>query len=260
MISKTRKKVFLERKCKSCGKPYKTVPQVIPLFGKMIDKSYLKPDCNCQEIEEERRAKKAQGQKIAANIRRLKDCGINFRFKSKTFSNFDKVKDSNAYDMCRDYARSFRYNGKESLLLSGPAGTGKTHLAAAIVDYIARLKHHLINREIIFTTVPDMVEVVRKKMFLDPKTPGKEAYKESLLECDLLVLDDLGTESVTLWTVDLVHQIIDFRYRERMPIVITTNLSLDKIKDLYGERVYSRIYEICQGIEFCGKDYRVGSK
>ena len=259
MISKTKRKVFSEKKCKTCGTPYKIVPQVVPFFGKMIDKSYQIPDCKCQVVEEQRRAEKAQGQKVAVNIRKLKDCGINLRFKSKTFSNFDKDKDPNAYSMCRDYARSFGKNKKEGLLLSGPAGTGKTHLAAAIVDYIARLKHRLIEKEIIFTTVPDMVGKVRKEMFLDPKTPNKEAYKESLLECDLLVLDDLGAESITLWTLDLVHQIIDFRYREKLPTVITSNLPLARITELYGERVYSRIYEMCQGVEFCGQDYRVRS-
>ena len=234
MSLQTRKKVFLEKKCKSCGKPNKIIPQIVPFFGKMIDKSYQLPDCNCQVVEEEKQARKIQGQKVVAKIRKLKACGINLRFKAKTFSNFDKGKDPNAYNICRYYGRSFGKNKKEGLLLSGPAGTGKTHLAVAIVDYAARIKHQLIEKEIIFTTVPDMVEKVRKKMFINPKTPDKEAYKESLLECDLLVLDDLGAESMTDWTKDLVHQIIDFRYRGKIPTVITTNLTLGKIKELYG--------------------------
>ena len=259
MNLKTKRKVFSEKKCKTCDAPYRIVPQVISILGKTVDKSYQIPDCNCQVVEEERRAKNAQGQKMAVKIRKLKDCGINLRFKDKTFSNFDKSKDTNSYSICRDYARSFGKNKKEGLLLSGPAGIGKTHLAAAIVDHIARLKHRLIEKDIIFTTVPDMVGKVRKEMFLDPKTPNKEAYKESLLECDLLVLDDLGAESITLWTVDLVHQIIDFRYRDELPVVITSNLSLDEIKKLYGERLLSRIYEMCQGVELSGSDYRVRS-
>ena len=261
MILKNKEIVFSEKKCKSCGKPYKIVSQVISILGKMVDKSYQEPDCDCLEIEEGRRAKKAQDQRVAANIRRLKDCGINLRFKDKTFSNFDKSKDPNAYTMCRDYAKSFKENKKEGLLLSGPAGTGKTHLAVAIIDYISRLKYRLIEKEIIFITVPDMVERIRKKMFIDPKAPDKDkdTYKDRLLECDLLVLDDLGTESKTEWTLNTIHQIIDFRYREQLPTVITTNLPLDEIRELYGERLLSRIYEMCQGIEFCGKDYRVRS-
>jgi len=257
MIGKERRINFSEKKCKSCGNSYKIVPQVIPLFGKTLDKSFQIPDCNCQEIEEERKAKKILGQKIAAKIRRLKDCGINSRFKGKTFSNFKKARDPNAYNICRDYARTFKENKKESLMLTGPAGTGKTHLAVATVDYIARLKHKLLKR-IIFVTVPDMVEMVRRKLFIDPKILKKDIYKDSLLECDLLVLDDLGAESMTDWTKDLVHQLIDFRYRENLPIVITTNLTLDKVKKLYGERVFSRIYEMCQGIELSGSDYRLG--
>ena len=98
-----------------------------------------------------------------------------------------------------------------------------------------------------------MVETVRKKML-----QNIAGYKESLLECNLLVLDDLGAESVTEWAKDLVHQIIDYRHREECPTIITTNLSLDGIKKLYGERVFSRIYEMCQGIELSGNDYRVG--
>ncbi len=106
------------------------------------------------KIEEERQAKKMAGQRVAAKIRRLKDCGINDRFKDKTFSNFIRQRQPDAYDTCRGYARSFGKNKKESLLLTGLAGTGKTHLAVAIADYIARLKHRMIDK-IIFTTVPD---------------------------------------------------------------------------------------------------------
>ncbi|MFC2145477.1 ATP-binding protein [Actinomycetota bacterium] len=240
------------KKCRKCGSPYKLIPQVISIFGNEHDKSYQVPSCDCKRIEEERQVKKMEGQKIAAKIRELKDCGINLRFKGKTFSNFDRKKQPNTYDTCREYASSFGGNKKESLLLTGLVGTGKTHLAVAIADYIARLKHNIANK-IIFTTVPDMVETVRQKML-----QNITGYKEELFRCSLLILDDLGAESMTDWTKDVIHQIIDYRYREKLATVITTNLSLEAIRKTYGERLYSRIYEMCQGVELSGSDYRLG--
>ena len=124
MIGDKKKISSLKKICKKCNKPYKAVNQVISIFGNKVDKSYQVPTCNCIEIEEGRYAQKIAGQRIAAKIRRLKDCGINTRFKKKTFSNFDRTRDPNAYSVCRDYARDFGKNKKESLLLTGLAGTG----------------------------------------------------------------------------------------------------------------------------------------
>lgn len=256
MSGNTKNENSLKKKCKVCGKPYKNIPQIIPVLGKAYDRSYQVPDCNCEHIEAQRKEEKKQGQELAEKIKELKNCGISIRFLEKSFSNFEKDNDQKAYNLCRDYAKSFGKNKKEGLLLCGAAGTGKTHLAVAVIDYVARLKHKLLKKGIIFITVSDLVDEIRKKQFQEPKDYYNDTYRDSIMECDLLVLDDLGTESITSWTVDLIHQIIDYRYRERKQTMFTTNLSLDDIRKIYGERTFSRIYEMCQGVDFTGIDYR----
>jgi len=248
-----RKKIDSSKKvCDRCGRPYRKIDQILTIFGKEIDKSYWIPTCTCRQIEKERQARKIAGQRIAAKIRRLKDCGINARFKNKTFSNFVRERDPNAYSVCRKYARSFGKNKKEGMLLTGLAGNGKTHLSVAIADNVARLKHRMVDK-IVFTTVPDMVKRMRADML-----NNRHKFKEDLFSCNLLILDDLGAEAKTDWTKDICHELIDYRYRESLPTVITTNLGIYRIKDIYGERIFSRIYEMCNGVELSGKDYRVG--
>ena len=106
--------------------------------------------------------------------------------------------------------------------------------------------------KIVFTTVPDMVKTVRTDML-----NNRHGFKNDLFSCSLLILDDLGAESKTEWTRDFCHELIDYRYRESLPTVITTNLGIYDIKNAYGERIFSRIYEMCQGVELSASDYRL---
>ena len=241
--------------CSHCGRPYRKVLQIIKLFGKTWDHSYYKPDCDCVEKIEEKIQKKIIGQELVRKIRSLKDCGVDKRHFGKTFSNYDSVLNPVAYKRCNTYARSYRNGGyKEGLILSGNVGTGKTHLAVAIKDYIARLRYKKVTGYMLFVSVPDLFEKLRNSS--DPSY--KKALRTKIFSCEeLLILDDLGSENINKYSVILIQDIINDRYMSRKPLIITTNLSLEKIKDVYGERAFSRLFVMCYGIKFEGEDYRL---
>lgn len=129
-------------------------------------------------------------------------------------------------------ARTYAEHLDGWLLLSGGFGTGKTHLAAAIANFA--LAHGV---ETIFLTVPDLLDWLRYSY--QSKDETFEDRFEELRNAHLLVLDDLGAQNATGWAEEKIFQIINYRYLNRLPTVITTNTDLD---DLDG-RISSRLQD-----------------
>ena len=77
-------------------------------------------------------------------------------------------------------------------------------------------------------------------------------------EADLLAIDDLGIEKSSDWTNEIFYKIIDSRYSNLMPTIITSNFTDSELKEKMSERIVSRIYEMCRGLKLMAKDYRTG--
>jgi DNA replication protein DnaC len=135
---------------------------------------------------------------------------------------------SDALESSQIFARDL----KGWLLLEGAYGCGKTHLAAAIAN-------ECVQRAVptLFITVPDLLDSLRFA-FNDPETTF-EARFEDIRNADLLVMDDFGTQNATPWAQEKLFQIINFRYINKLPTVITTNLILDEIES----RIRSRLQD-----------------
>lgn len=120
------------------------------------------------------------------------------------------------------------------LILHGGYGVGKTHLAAAVA-------HECISRNeyIIFTTVPDLLDHLRSSYAADAETSYDQRF-EQMRNVRILVLDDLGTESGTEWAQEKLYQLIDHRYNNKLPTIITTNLPLAGIEP----RISSRMLDV----------------
>jgi len=251
--SREESEVSTKNKCPECGTPYKitSVPIDIDSIGVHDIKYFEKPACDCIQKRKDREFKKTEGQKLVEKIRRLKRCGIPPIYQGKSFSNFDRSLNKAGYDKCKNFVKKFGTgSGKIGLFITGLVGTGKTHLASAIADHMARIGYRKINNSIVFCTVSDLIDGIRR---------SKDPYSvwDRIDACDLLILDDLGAEYITQWSKKVIQKVIDNRYRSKKATVITTNLSLEGVKTEYDERVSSRICGMCQAVVLEGEDYRL---
>jgi DNA replication protein DnaC len=133
------------------------------------------------------------------------------------------------------------------LLLQGGYGCGKTHLAAAIANYAVEM-----GVPTLFLTIPDLLDTLRFTFDSDDTT--FEQRFEQIRTAELLVLDDFGTQNATPWAQEKLFQIINYRYINRLPLVVTTNLSLDEIE----ARIRSRLQdpELVSCVRIAAPDYR----
>lgn len=199
---------------------------------------------------------KDNGKFMIDRIRHAKKCGIGARYFSKTFSNFEIRGNGKAISECKLYCKNFLKNRKEGkgLFLTGTVGTGKTHLIAAIIDYIARLYKRKINRVMYFTST-GLLNEIRNSY----NNNESEEFVHKVKNCSLLLIDDFGAEKTTDWVLETYFEIIDYRYSNLLPTIIATNLTDKEIKEKLSERIMSRIYEVNKGIKLIGKDYRIES-
>lgn len=141
----------------------------------------------------------------------------------------------------------FAQTQKGWLLIQGGYGCGKTHLAAAIANFAVSLSVPTL-----FITVPDLLDSLRFA-YDDPEATFEERFME-IRQAPLLVLDDFGTQNATPWAQEKLFQILNYRYINRLPLVVTTNLSLEEIE----ERIRSRLLdpELVTIVRIQAPDYR----
>jgi DNA replication protein DnaC len=132
-----------------------------------------------------------------------------------------------AYNLAVEFARS----PEGWLIFQGVNGCGKTHLAAAIANY--RLAQ---GKPVLFVVVPDLLDHLRSTFNPDSKISYDE-FSEKLKETPLLILDDFGEQSATPWAQEKLYQLINYRYNARLPMVVTTCLSLDEIETRISSRM-----------------------
>ena len=160
-----------------------------------------------------------------------------------TFENFDTLGGANAsaqdqesLDRAMHFAQIFAEDPEGWLLLSGPRGCGKTHLAVAIAG--VRIKQ---GSQVFFAFVPTLLDHLRAT-FSPDSLVGYDELFEQINSVPLLVLDDLGAESSTAWAEDKLYQIIVHRHEARLPTVITTAASLNDLEETKS-RIASRLVD-----------------
>ncbi len=139
------------------------------------------------------------------------------------------------------------------LLIVGPVGTGKTHLAVSILR-----EAHRLGLGIAFAQVPQVLADIRAGIGRGDEEATAQIDMYS--EVSVLALDDLGSERVTDWVHEQLFLIINRRYEEMLPTIITSNDSLEILEEHLGKRIASRLAGMCIGVALDGPDYRLGGE
>jgi DNA replication protein DnaC len=144
-------------------------------------------------------------------------------------------------------SQQFAQKAEGWLLLQGGFGCGKTHLAAAIANFTVG-----IGLPTLFITVPDLLDALRFS-YDSPESTFEQRFEE-IRSAPLLIMDDFGTQNATAWAQEKLFQIVNFRYINRMPLVVTTNLLLEQIEG----RIRSRLEdpELVTRVFIQAPDYR----
>ena len=150
-------------------------------------------------------------------------------------------------EMAYNHARHYAQNLNGWLILQGGYGCGKTHLAAAIANYVVGL-----GVPTLFLTVPDLLDTLRFAYGAEDTT--FEERFDQIRNAKLLVLDDFGTQNATGWAQEKLFQIVNYRYINKLSTVVTTNLALDEIEP----RIRSRLAdpELVTSVRIGAPDYR----
>lgn len=178
--------------------------------------------------------------------------------KGMTFDNFDwkrrnlSLDERQNLEMAYRNALDFAKEPEGWLVLQGVNGCGKTHLAAAIVNY---LYQH--GKPALFIVVPDFLDHLRSTFSPDSKI-SYDQFFESVKNAPLLVLDDLGAQTTTPWAQEKLYQVINHRYNARLATVITTNCSADEIDSRIMTRLADNKLSLLFKIE--APDYFAGEK
>jgi len=183
----------------------------------------------------------------------LKEMGVPYRYLEARFETFEPRKGA-------ELALAQAHNW--SLVLSGPPGTGKTHLAVAnLAEYashnIARAKaygeYHGIWWKTRFCNVPRLLERLRRQV----RDEEDHDLLAEYIEADRLVLDDMGAEKFSDWTSDRLSLLIGARYDNGDDTIVTTNFTLDELADRGYDRIVSRLCQDGPYVRIEASDYRL---
>jgi DNA replication protein DnaC len=133
----------------------------------------------------------------------------------------------------------------------GNVGAGKTHAAIVLANEL--MEREMV--EVLFLNMPEAITRVKNTFDTEVKSEDSRLF-ERMKEMELLVLDDMGVEKYSDWMADQLYQIIDHRWKNRKPMIITSNLSLEDLAKSYKPQIASRIMGCCKPIRFTDKDRR----
>ena len=156
---------------------------------------------------------------------------------------------SKIFNYCRDYADTFSASSR-SILMRGATGLGKTHLSLAVANEVLRK-----GMSVIYVSAPDILSKLEREHF-SYQYQNEENTFGALMKCDLLIIDDLGTEFVTPFTVSTVYNLFNSRILTGKPMIINTNLTLNELLSTYSQRFVSRVLGSCDRLDFIGEDIR----
>ena len=162
----------------------------------------------------------------------------------------EKEEMSELVSYLKDYVESFDDVCK-NLLFVGGTGLGKTHLSTAIAKALIEKGHNVV-----YETAQNIFADFEKDRFRDHYDQSYEMLGDKYLEAELLIIDDLGAEMVTSYSVSCLYNIINTRVNRGLPIIASTNLASAEIRKIYNDRITSRLFGEFSIKKFVGSDIR----
>ncbi len=206
--------------------------------------------CRCAAEKLEKEHEEYRVKEELLNIQKMKSAGLQDRtFYNYTFDRCDASQENVVY--AKRYEEHFSEMAQtgQGLLFWGNVGTGKTFLAGCIANALLEQKI-----PVLMTSFPKILNALGGLY-----SSERNEYIASLNRYTLLVIDDMGIERESQYTVETIYTVIDERYKSGKPFIITTNIQLDALKspqDVEHARIYDRIMERCMPVFFGGKNYR----
>ena len=181
--------------------------------------------------------------------------GISSLAKSQSFETFSLDYYENKEEMGELLAYAKNYVDdfdkiKDNVLFVGGTGLGKTHLSTAIAGALIKKGYNVV-----YETAQNVFFDFENDRFLD-RFGGDEPTATKYLECDLLIIDDLGAENITGFSVSCLYNIINTRLNKKLPIIASTNFSSKEIRGKYHDRITSRLFSDFTIKMFQGTDIR----
>lgn len=231
--------------CPYCGKPLERLG--ISVGGRVLWVSH--EPCGCpgetQAIEEESALKASQDEEDRRA--RIATAGVKRRYFDATITD----------PICRAFVESYVPRAGMGLFIHGPVGTGKTYNASAVTTALA-----LAGRGVVMTSALRILSDVK-----DTFDTGSSAKREleRYLSCEALVLDDLGKESASRWSVMTLYDLVNTRYESMLTTIYTSQYSLESLQERLSraherdtaKAIVSRIRETCLEVRLYGYDMRV---
>lgn len=189
-------------------------------------------------------------------------CNIPEMLQTENFNNLsyeyyegeDLARFKNAVNTCRNFVKNFN-SDYHNLFFYGTVGTGKSFLSGCVAKELIESGH-----SVIYFSATGLFDLLSKNSFdYKNREDLRETYAD-LYQCDLLIIDDLGTELTNQFVTSQLFALLNERHMGKKATIISTNLSLEELRNRYSERIFSRItshYEICK---LSGQDIRMYKK
>lgn len=152
------------------------------------------------------------------------------------------------FNACKKYAENFPNILSVGLLFRGGTGLGKTHLSAAIANTVSSK-----GMSVIYESAQQIFDTCDAVRFNRMEISERKKYEN----CALLIIDDLGAECITQYSVSSITSLIDLRIVNGKKTIVSTNLTPEAIRKTYGERLFSRLLGEFRVLQFLGKDIRM---
>lgn len=176
-------------------------------------------------------------------------------FSDEKYEGYAKTPKQNMLDIlsrCESFVHNFDNDSEKSLLFYGSTGLGKTFLCNCIAKKLLDK-----GKLVLYLTAFKLFKILEEYRFRPKDTPLDQDMLDFILTCDLLIIDDLGTELTNSFTTSELFNIINSRLLERKKTIISTNLQPEELIDTYGQRVFSRISSHYTALEYYGRDLRM---